>query len=560
MDSARSIDMDADSESSSEQLINGIEDEEGWEDAEDDREDVQIKSLFDDEHFETAREMLEYCKARYSFNIWELKHDLQLDFLDLVKLANYVRTEVKAGNSNPDVSANSIFEDERYLKPVLEDDALLYNLDDLFENDEYLSTNPLQAEVDSLREQLSQLQSQFAAFRLDVQKSLLSNLNLTTSETADDLIAPISNQDRLSRHSTYLGKPRTLHAEADADYFSSYTHPGIHRTMLTDTIRTDAYRDFIYDNKHLFAGRTVLDVGCGTGILSMFCAKAGAERVVAVDNSGIVEKARENVFKSGMDWDGKRGVRCLRGKVEELDLQSILGGDGKVDIIVSEWMGYCLLYESMLDSVIYARDKCLKTDGLMVPSHARIMIAPLVDSEVRIEQVDFWREVYGFDMSGMLERAFDEAIIQTVNPKEVGEGVVFRELDLHRAKVEDLSFTAPFELQWKDGTERLEGWVVWFDMFFATGRQDKAPVEVLGRKNAHEEGAKAFSTGPHVKQTHWNQGVLLMKDPIEGIAAGETIKGEVKYMKAGDGERSLDIQVEWHVPGKEKGKQTWKLE
>ena len=66
--------------------------------------------------------------------------------------------------------------------------------------------------------------------------------------------------------------------------------------MLKDTIRTDAYRDFIYDNKTLFSGKVVLDVGCGTGILSMFCAKAGAAKVIAVDNSDIIDKARENVI------------------------------------------------------------------------------------------------------------------------------------------------------------------------------------------------------------------------------------------------------------------------
>lgn len=70
--------------------------------------------------------------------------------------------------------------------------------------------------------------------------------------------------------------------------------------MLKDTVRTDAYRDFIYDNKNLFNGKTVLDVGCGTGILSMFCARAGASKVIAVDNSDIVDKARENVFLNGL--------------------------------------------------------------------------------------------------------------------------------------------------------------------------------------------------------------------------------------------------------------------
>ena len=70
--------------------------------------------------------------------------------------------------------------------------------------------------------------------------------------------------------------------------------------MLKDTVRTDAYRDFIYENKNLFAGKVVLDVGCGTGILSMFCAKAGAKKVIAVDNSEIINKAREIVFENGL--------------------------------------------------------------------------------------------------------------------------------------------------------------------------------------------------------------------------------------------------------------------
>jgi type I protein arginine methyltransferase len=69
--------------------------------------------------------------------------------------------------------------------------------------------------------------------------------------------------------------------------------------MLKDTVRTDAYRDLIYDNKRLFRNKVVLDVGCGTGILSMFCAKAGAKMVIAVDNSNIIEKAREIVYENG---------------------------------------------------------------------------------------------------------------------------------------------------------------------------------------------------------------------------------------------------------------------
>lgn len=105
--------------------------------------------------------------------------------------------------------------------------------------------------------------------------------------------------------------------------------------MLKDTVRTEAYRDFIVNNENLFRGATVLDVGCGTGILSMFAAKAGARKVFAVDASKVAFKAMRNVKENGLS----DVVEVVHSKIEELDPQRI----GKADIIISEWMGYMLL-------------------------------------------------------------------------------------------------------------------------------------------------------------------------------------------------------------------------
>ena len=62
-------------------------------------------------------------------------------------------------------------------------------------------------------------------------------------------------------------------------YFDSYAHMSIHKEMIQDSVRTQTYRDAMVNNKHLFQGKIVLDVGCGTGILSMFASQAGAKHV-----------------------------------------------------------------------------------------------------------------------------------------------------------------------------------------------------------------------------------------------------------------------------------------
>lgn len=117
--------------------------------------------------------------------------------------------------------------------------------------------------------------------------------------------------------------------------YHNFRSSEIHEMMLKDTIRTEAYRDFILSNPTLFKGATVLDVGCGTGILSMFAAKAGAKKVFAVDASKVAFKAMRTVKENGLNDI----IEVIHSKIEDLDKEKI----GKVDIIISEWMGYFLL-------------------------------------------------------------------------------------------------------------------------------------------------------------------------------------------------------------------------
>ena len=74
-------------------------------------------------------------------------------------------------------------------------------------------------------------------------------------------------------------------------------------------------------------------------------------------------------------------VTLIRGKMEEIELPD---GIEKVDIIVSEWMGYCLLYETMLPSVIYARDKYLNKGGMIFPDKCDLYITAIEDAQYKV--------------------------------------------------------------------------------------------------------------------------------------------------------------------------------
>ncbi|PMD35502.1 putative ribosomal protein arginine N-methytransferase rmt3 [Hyaloscypha variabilis F] len=541
-DTVRSAPSSGSSENSD---ILDMKDEEGWEDAEPDEEETQFISLLDDEVFMDIHAMLNHCKQKYNFDFLEIRQRLALDFYGSIKLVNFIRSQVHSGNKvSPEISQQDL-EDEKYLKPVLEDDALLFSLDELPDvmegvqgtNGKEVSNGSVEvvSRVSELEEELRRIQLQFDNYRASV------------SETLDD---------RWNEKAT-SGSAGTEQEKRDDDshYFSSYSYNDIHETMLKDTVRTDAYRDFIYNHKPLFAGKTVLDVGCGTGILSMFCAKAGAARVIAVDNSAIIDKARENIFNNGF----ADKITCLRGKIEEVTLPV-----EKVDIIVSEWMGYCLLYEAMLDSVIWARDKYLKSDGLMVPSHMNMWVAPIADPDYIADHIAFWRDVYGFDMKAMQAGIHEDAQVLNMPAATVcSEPFPFLQLSLHTTTVKDLSFKREWEGKLKTDIDALDGFIVWFDSFFMPSRDDLVPENAKAEEwaKAGKKGV-AFTTGPGGKETHWKQGVMLIdntKGKPSSRKEGERLTGLLEYAVPEDNSRALTVGMTWQFDGDGELSQKWKM-
>ncbi|XVE54120.1 hypothetical protein DITRI_Ditri03aG0055900 [Diplodiscus trichospermus] len=204
------------------------------------------------------------------------------------------------------------------------------------------------------------------------------------SSNLDDSIVAVDK----ATEDVFMGEPDVSFVVCDgvddktsADYyFDSYSHfVPVFQEMLKDVVRTKTYQNVIYKNKFLFQNKVVLDVGAGTGILSLFCAKAGAAHVYAVECSHMADMAKEIVETNGLS----DVVTVLKGKIEEIELPV-----AKVDIIISEWMGYFLLFENMLNTVLYARDKWLVNDGVVLPDKASLYLTAIEDAEYKEDKIE----------------------------------------------------------------------------------------------------------------------------------------------------------------------------
>ena len=326
-----------------------------------------------------------------------------------------------------------------------------------------------------------------------------------------------------------------------SSYFTGYDNHLVHRKMLADDVRVSAYADAMRDNARArFAGKVVMDVGAGSGILSLLAARAGARKVFAVEASDmartIVLAARENGFGDI--------IEVLHTRVE--DLKALPLGFDKVDVIVSEWMAIFLVQEGMLESVLVARDRWLRTDGAgaMFPCRARIYVQPADMSKDRARDLNFWNDVHGFRF-GVLQQREREAQTagphrKTVRPDQiVAQPELLADLDLY-----SISSASLAEIK-RDGM-RFDCSRAFCSMCFWWTTSFPVPISVEGDKSSLSKDAVVLSTGPDQPPTHWEQGVIHLPGligPAEG-GAFRTPPLKISLKKSTDNHRNYDISVE----------------
>ncbi|GMI39244.1 hypothetical protein TrCOL_g10206 [Triparma columacea] len=309
-------------------------------------------------------------------------------------------------------------------------------------------------------------------------------------------------------------------------YYSQLSHQ---QNMLVDAVRTTTYQRAIFNNTEDFQGSTVLDVGTGSGVLCFFSVQAGARKAYGVEMSNMAESARKLVEGNGMVDQ----ISILKGKVEEVTVPE------KVDIIVSEPLGFLLVHERMLESYIVARERFLKPGGKMFPTTGDIILSPFEDTQLFSEQQargDFWSDhnFMGIDLTSLhtqsLKEVFAMPVVGYFHPSILlSENQAHKLFDFRTCTVEDLkNFTIPFDFP-ITRTGIMHGLAGWFDCDFI-GTSSTVPLK----------------TGPGSPGTHWYQCRLLFENPL-AVNSGQSVVGSAVF-KA-NASMSYDVHIKAEVKG-----------
>ena len=613
------------------------------------------RCLFSSQTHASPAAALSHAASTFGFDLRVLYKQHGMEFYQVMQCLNYARWCTKEHVGDPPAAAaaaaagiaSGAHRDEKFLAPALTDDPLLFDWEDFvgvgIDNETVEDDQAAEAKARKMAEQgdeladNAQLAATLAVLRAENEalkmRVLEMSARLGESLTVDDAPTNVGaslgfvgdavfgkeapktypKPKRGSAPAKRNGDAPTSQSLIDDNYFGSYGYFDIHRTMLDDVARTAAYRVALEENPSCVHGKKVLDIGCGTGILSMFAARGGASEVVGIDGAAdIAAVARANVKHNGFDGT----IKIVQGKVEELLAQAggvanDAGGTSteedtdpnasnqlqphSFDVLVSEWMGYALLFESMFDTVILARDALLKPGGAVLPDIATIHIAGFGRNATSLP---FWDDVYGFEMPTVQSKLTSDEYLKTavVAPVKGAHCVTssreIKRLDLSTVSVNDLDFTCgtvtlvarsdgirgdEHDKQVTAGagegatglTQRstivdedaagpvmVHGVVLWFDTLFSERFSSEKPG--------------VLSTSPHARGTHWAQTMLHFPEPIalwtgtdedcvssEKDAIGSvanpasSIKVRVGMAKCLEKERAraLDISLEYTVVG-----------
>ena len=228
-----------------------------------------------------------------------------------------------------------------------------------------------------------------------------------------------------------------------------------HLGYLSDLVRIDRFTKAL--RAAVKAGDRVADLGCGTGILGILALHAGAGHVYQVDETAMLEVARDTVVRAGLQ--GR--VSCIPGRSQRVELPE------RVDLAICDHVGYFGFDYDIVGLFRDARRRLLKPGGTVMPARLELQIAAIESDRYRkmadgwraedVPEVFHWVRDYSVNMKHTAEFKLDEVIAP---PVALGA------IDLRDDDREFFSWTAGLRMA-RGGT--VHGLGGWFDCELCEG-------------------------------------------------------------------------------------------
>ena len=276
-----------------------------------------------------------------------------------------------------------------------------------------------------------------------------------------------------------------------------------HFSMLKDALRVLSYRSAI---ERQARDKVVVEIGCGTGILSLFAARAGARRVIAIEDSKIAEVAARMFAVN--DSAGVVDLRVANSRNVDLDEPA--------DLIIHEILGVDPFEENLLPALEDARRRLLRPGGRFLPYRLEVcclgveLKEPLPEERYLAEAREF-AGLYGLDFTPFL-KTLEEAETPPSRRMWIGDKTRFEPRILsEESRLFDLDFagddldlagwSASLQLQiLHEGT--LGGVVLFF--------------------RAHLDEQIVLTTSPLTPLTHWGWDVRAFSRRV-AVAPGDRV-------------------------------------
>lgn len=293
-----------------------------------------------------------------------------------------------------------------------------------------------------------------------------------------------------------------------------YRALSFHRFMLHDRVRNEAFQKGLHHA--VKPGDVVLDMGAGTGLLSLFAFQAGARKVYAVERTSTADTARLMIERNGAG----NVIEVIQEDMEIAQLPE------KVDVIVSEWLGSYAIEENMLAPLIMARDRWMKPGGKVLPEITDVWLAPTFDEELH-DDLEYWRQGHhGLDFTAIADLSSQEMYYYrntTTMEDMLAEPQKLWTVNAATISLEEaqatFEATATFEIARAGRMNALAGWFV-----------------------ADFGGGVILVNAPSAPDTHWGRAIFPLGQTVD-VQPGMKVEVELSTAPAGVG----FCRAEWSV-------------